>query len=191
MAILEIIGTPLYQWEKGRKVRVNQKRGVTIDSVDFSHEGDKDALVVKPREEGGIIVADIPNILLQDDRNIVAYTVMASADGVETLQDDVFRVRQRAKPSDYVYTEVEILNYETLEKRINKLEEEGVSVEQLAKAVEDYLSKNPVGVPSGGKAGQYLRKKSDADRDVEWADLEIPKEYGLISYDQDRTITIT
>lgn len=46
-------------------------------------------------------------------------------------------------------------------------------------------------VPSGGKAGQYLRKVSDADGDVEWADLEIPQEYGLITYDQDKTITIT
>ena len=47
------------------------------------------------------------------------------------------------------------------------------------------------GVPSGGTAGQYLRKKSDADGDVEWADLEIPEQYGLITYDQDKTITIT
>lgn len=43
----------------------------------------------------------------------------------------------------------------------------------------------------GGKTGQYLRKVSDEDGDVEWADLEIPKEYGLITYDQDKTITIT
>ena len=48
-----------------------------------------------------------------------------------------------------------------------------------------------VALPSGGKAGQFLRKKSDADGDVEWADLEIPEQYGLVSYDQDRTITIT
>ena len=47
------------------------------------------------------------------------------------------------------------------------------------------------GVPPSGKAGQYLRKKSDADGDVEWADFEIPKEYGLVTYDQDKTITIT
>lgn len=47
------------------------------------------------------------------------------------------------------------------------------------------------GIPPGGKAGQYLRKKSDADLDVEWADLEIPEQYGLITYDQDKTITIT
>ena len=47
------------------------------------------------------------------------------------------------------------------------------------------------GVPSGGKAGQYLRKKSDTDGDVEWCDLEIPEQYGLVTYDQDKTITIT
>lgn len=46
------------------------------------------------------------------------------------------------------------------------------------------------GLPNGGKAGQYLRKKSDADGDVEWADIEIPKEYGLVTYDQNKTITI-
>ena len=67
----------------------------------------------------------------------------------------------------------------------------GVSDEKIEKAVEAYLLNNPSGVPSGGKTGQYLRKKSDEDRDVEWADFEIPKEYGLITYDQDKTITIT
>lgn len=81
------------------------------------------------------------------------------------------------------------------EARIAALEQNGkggtVSDEQIAQAVADYLAKNPAGVPAGGKSGQYLRKKSDNDRDVEWADLEIPKEYGLISYNQDRTMTIT
>lgn len=66
-----------------------------------------------------------------------------------------------------------------------------VSDEQIARAVSEYLSKNPSGVPSGGKAGQYLRKKSDTDRDVEWADFEIPEQYGLVTYDQYKTITIT
>ena len=47
------------------------------------------------------------------------------------------------------------------------------------------------GIPPGGKAGQFLCKASDEDYDVKWADFEIPKEYGLITYDQDKTITIT
>lgn len=46
-------------------------------------------------------------------------------------------------------------------------------------------------IPEGGKAGQFLCKKSDDDYDVEWADFEIPEQYGLVTYDQDRTITIT
>ena len=46
------------------------------------------------------------------------------------------------------------------------------------------------GLPHGGKAGQYLRKKSDANGDVEWADLEIPEEYGRVIYDSRGIITI-
>lgn len=66
--------------------------------------------------------------------------------------------------------------------------------EQIAAAVEAYLKEHPpesAGVPSGGKAGQYLRKVSDDDGDVEWADFEIPSEYGLVTYDNTQTLTIT
>ena len=47
------------------------------------------------------------------------------------------------------------------------------------------------GVPAGGKAGQLLYKKSDDDFDVEWSDLVIPKEYGLVTYNQDKAITVS
>lgn len=191
MDTIRILGNPLYQWEIGRKVQLFPLPRMNIEEVHFSNFGDAEALVVKPKEENGAIVADIPNILLQSGKSLVVYSVYVAEGFTDTLRSCTFNVRNRAKPSDYVYTETEVLNYGMLEKRIKKMEEDGVSEEQLAKAVEAYLSKNPVGVPSGGKAGQYLRKKSDVDRDVEWADLEIPKEYGLISYNQDRTMTIT
>lgn len=47
------------------------------------------------------------------------------------------------------------------------------------------------GIPAGGKSGQFLRKKTDEDYDVEWADFEIPPEYGLVTYDNTQTLTIT
>lgn len=59
-----------------------------------------------------------------------------------------------------------------------------ISPEGMRKILKD-------GIPPGGKAGQYLRKKSDADLDVEWADLEIPEQYGLVTYDNRKIITIT
>ena len=74
-----------------------------------------------------------------------------------------------------------------------------VSDERIAEAIEDYFEEHPGaggglsanGIPAGGLAGQYLRKVSNEDYDVEWADLEIPAEYGLVSYDNTKTITIT
>lgn len=48
-----------------------------------------------------------------------------------------------------------------------------------------------VSLPPGGKAGQVLTKASDADGDVIWADPQIPPEYGLITYYQDRKISVT
>lgn len=72
-------------------------------------------------------------------------------------------------------------------------------VDQTARKTIEELEKNGTGstggtahgIPTGGKAGQILCKKSDADYDVEWADFEIPEQYGLVTYDQDKTITIT
>lgn len=84
-----------------------------------------------------------------------------------------------AKPPEDVYAQImELLN--TLN-------------DDIGKAVSDYLKENPIesGVPAGGKAGQYLQKRSDADGDVVWADITIPQEYGLVTYNQNKTITIS
>ena len=144
MDTIKIVGNPLYQWELGRKVQIFPLPNMTIDEVHFSNHGDPEALVVKPKDENGMIVAEIPNILLQSGTALIVYSVNVAEGFTDNLRSCTFNVRKRAKPSDYVYTEVEILNYETLEKRIRKLEESGVSDEQIAKAVAKYLAENPV-----------------------------------------------
>lgn len=144
MSIIKIIGTRLYQWEKGRQLQVIPFQNHTVACVHFSNPGDSEALVVKPKEANGMIVADVPNILLQNGKNIIVHTVDVSETYAETLTDCELHVRRRAKPSNYVYTEVEILNYETLAKRMKIIEENGVSDEQIAKAVEKYLDEHPI-----------------------------------------------
>lgn len=127
MSHFSIIGTPLYQWESGRKIQIVPLSGMRVDSVHFSNYGDSNALVVEPKEKDGVYIANIPNILLCDDENIVVYSVNVSEDKTETLRECVFAVRKRAKPSDYVYTETEVKRYESLEERIKKLEDSGGS----------------------------------------------------------------
>lgn len=144
MNTIKIIGTPLYQWEIGRQLQITPVQNMRVDSVHLSNPNDLNALVVKPKEKDGILVVDIPNILLQSGSNLAVYSVNVSPDYVETLRECIFTVRQRPKPSDYVYTEVEILNYETLKKRMDEFEKNGVSEKQIANAVESYMDENPV-----------------------------------------------
>lgn len=72
-----------------------------------------------------------------------------------------------------------------------------VTPEQLAQAVKDalkdYVENNPSefsGLPpiTAESEGKYLQVKDGA---AVWADLEIPQQYGLVTYDQTKTITIT
>lgn len=144
MDTIKIVGNPLYQWELGRKVQLFPLPNMTVDEVHFSNQNDTEALVVKPKDENGMLIADIPNILLQSGDALVVYSVNVAEGFTDNLRSCTFNVRQRAKPSDYVYTEIEILNYETLEKRMKIIEEKGVSDEQLEKAIEKYLDENPI-----------------------------------------------
>ena len=122
MNVVKVIGTPLYQWEIGRKVQIFPRGRLHVAAVHFSHVGDARALVVDPIEENGVITANVPNVLLQSDSNIVVYVVDVSEDRTETLRECVLGVTRRAKPDDYVYTETEVRTYTALEQRIDALE---------------------------------------------------------------------
>lgn len=84
-------------------------------------------------------------------------------------------------PSEDVYAQIM--------EQLNRLENGKVNPEAIAAAVDEYMKENPVDLlPEGGTVGQVLTKTEDG---AVWADIVIPKEYGLITYDQDKTITIT
>lgn len=141
---VKIIGTSLRQWESGRKLQVNPKGNMEVTRLDFANKGSEKAVVVIPKEENGIIVADIPNILLQSGQDIVVFSVNVSGDKTEVIDECVMSVKARPKPDDYVYTETEVLNYTALSHRIDQIEKNGVTDEQIATAVEKYLDENPI-----------------------------------------------
>lgn len=117
----------MWQWDTGRKVKIIPEENTTIDEVHFSNTYSQEAVVVIPETDGttGDIIAEIPNILLQQFSPIKVYSVMRFENGEITTREKQFSIRERKKPSDYVYTEAEVRNYEALEKRIKNLEENG------------------------------------------------------------------
>lgn len=127
-----------YQWDINQKLIVND---AYITEVHFSNNAATAALVCEVYEENGLRLVNVPNILLQDFWKIKAYGYLENFTKVE----DCFEVIERAKPSDYVYTEVEVKNYEALEKRIEELEKNGgganpeLTPEDIAAITEDVI----------------------------------------------------
>lgn len=107
-----------YQWDIDRKIVVEDR---TIKEVHFCNKTDDCSLVCETYEEDGLWVVNVPNVLLQTDWRIRVYAY----DGSYTKHSELFHVKSRSKPADYVYTETEVKNYDALEARVRYLEEHG------------------------------------------------------------------
>lgn len=122
-----------YQWDLNRKLIVDDK---TIDQVHFCNKTYDSSLVCLVYEQDGKNVVDVPNVLLQENWRINVY----GYDKDYTKHSEIFNIVPRTKPDNYVYTETEVLNYNTLLDRVNKIDE------NIGASVEDYMKKHPVEV---------------------------------------------
>lgn len=159
----------LYQWDLDQRVMLEECPSAIEVQFSSASDGTEHSLKVKPYTVDNCTYADVPNILLQHAGNITAY--ICDIDG-KTLYTKIIEVRPKEKPDDYVYTETEVLSYETLSKRIDELEKNGVSEEQIKAAVDKYLEENPIdtGVPDvdGAEDGSVLTIENGK---AEWKQL--------------------
>ena len=120
--MIELVGNELYQWDSGRQVRIIPKHGETVSYVHFNN-----GYMVTPTKTNGISVANIPNILLQQGGyNITVYAVSVSESSIETTESCQFYVKKKTKPNDYVYTETEVANINSVvENALQQAKESG------------------------------------------------------------------
>lgn len=142
----------LDQWDKGQKLKINGL-GITENvQVHFSLDSNHGmAVVVVPEiTEDGNIIAKIPQYLLENEGAtgatypLYAWIYIDEGDTADTIKKIVLKVKTRPKPEDYVYTEEELKTWDSLEKRVKNLEENGgsggdVSLEKIQEAVNDAL----------------------------------------------------
>lgn len=101
-----------YQWDLNQKLMVSD---ASVTQVHFCNKTDDCSLVVEVYELDGVRVADVPNILLQNDWTIRAYAYNVD----HTLIEQRFKVNARTKPTDYVYTETEVKNWDEFVASVN------------------------------------------------------------------------
>lgn len=102
-----------FQWDLNQKLIVENE---AVKEVHFSNSKSTEALVVECYRENGVLLVNVPNILLQEGLDIRAYGYC----GNSTKVSAVFIVRERAKPSDYVYTETEVKRWEELAQKVEE-----------------------------------------------------------------------
>lgn len=89
----------LWQWDTGRKLNVDADcTQVHFSNKVFGRSIDVDVV------DG---VAIIPDILLQTDKELMAWAFVGTAENGYTKISNVFKVNKRNKPADYVFTPVE------------------------------------------------------------------------------------
>lgn len=153
-----------YQWDIDRKLIVED---ATIDQVHFCNRTDDCSLVCETYTENGLNLVNVPNILLQTDWRINVYAY----DRNYTKFSEQFDVVRRSKPESYVYTETEVLNYNTLLEMIENIEVgPGGNVDLDGYATEEYVD-NAVANVKVDLTGYATEKYVDDAIDA----IEIPK----------------
>lgn len=142
-----------YQWDIDRQLIVEDS---TIKQVHFCNRTDDCSLVCETYVKDGLTLVNVPNILLQTDWRIRVYAY----DGSYTKHDECYEVKSRTKPSDYVYTETEVITLERIEAKVDEIYED-IGVE-----VEKYLEENPIEVDFTGYATETYVDEAIASIDA-------------------------
>lgn len=117
-----------FQWDSEQRLIVNSD---IITEVHYCNRTDDCSLITAVYEENGVKYSNVPNVLLQTDWPIHIYAV----DENYTVYEDVFKVCRRSKPADYIYTETEVKDWETLE---NYLKTEIQDIKAMVSAIPQF-----------------------------------------------------
>lgn len=145
----------LWQWDTGRKLTVDADCSqVHFSNKVFGRSIDVDVV------DG---IADIPDTLLQTDKELTAWAFVGTAENGYTKISKVFKVNKRNKPADYVFTPPEQTTLAEIMERLDDME----SIQDpdaIKNAVDEYLQNNPVDFPVdsvNGKTGKVKLTAKD------------------------------
>lgn len=155
---IEVSG--LTQWNRGQKLEVTIPDLPESFEAHFSYKGAGTAHVVEATGKDGTAVISIPNIIFTQSKDAVCWIYYTDGDSGETVKTIYLPIEEREKPSDYVYTESEVLSYKSLEERIKALEKGGASDDAIAQAVSAWLEENPI--QSGATEAQAKQIQENA-----------------------------
>lgn len=172
----------LKQWDKEIWLQISGLDTEYDVQVHFAlDDDDGNSINAEVDVSDGKINVKIPSFILEGDgtRGVqycgYAFVYITDGNFGRTVRKIRMFINRRPKPEDYVYTEEELKEWEKLNKRINELEQNGVSEEQIAAAVNLYLEKNPIHTGATKEEAEQIWKNRDDIIDInnEIGDVEL------------------
>ena len=108
----------LYQYDKGQILKITDKVEDGTE-VQFSN-GNSDTTINKAINDSQV---EIPDILLQENKKILAYLKIIKSDSETTIKTVIIPVKARTKPADYIEPEQEKPFRRYVEEKLNRAEE--------------------------------------------------------------------
>lgn len=125
----EITVHGLTQWDKGRKLQITLSSLPASFEVHFANKRAENAYVVDATASNGVAIINIPNAILRNPVDAMAWIYLVNGEAGETVKTIHLPIERRTKPADYVYEEAEIANFrEIVNQRIDDYIESGVIV---------------------------------------------------------------
>lgn len=152
-----------YTWDLDRQIVVDDP---SIVEVHFCNRTDDCSLVVEVFDEDGLRVANVPNIILQTNFDVRIF----GYDGKATLHEKTFKVKARTKPSDYIYTETEIRDFDSLTERaveaVELAEASADSIKDTADNLYEFVDSHRLELVDLGDGRVELRAVAKGDEDI-------------------------
>ena len=163
-----------WQWDLNQKLVVQDLPNCA--EVHFSNGNSDYALVTLVKTVDGKKVCDVPNVVLQKAGYVNVFAYVIDAEEKYTEYKAAILVLARSKPEDYIYTETEILNYNTLSEKIGDISLlETDAKENLVDAVNEIAKKAASGADlslgiTGAVAGQIATVEAvdDQGKPTKW-----------------------
>ena len=121
----ENITDPLYQYDVGQALRITGT-GLTLPpSIHFTNRSKDVALIVASTMDGDAVVVNIPNTLLAEPEDIVAYLYVVDENAGQTVHLIRIPIVRRQKPEDWEpLLDEDLISFERLDYRVSKLEQD-------------------------------------------------------------------
>ena len=109
----------VYQWDQNHTLNIEGENSQGVTTVRFTNKSRDKAIVCETTDVDGVKVANVPNELLEEPYDVIAYVHVYNDNHAKTVEIINIPLIKRAKPTDYQFVDnVPVMTFERLEKDI-------------------------------------------------------------------------